>query len=49
MILLSFIISFFLALVLYPAYDKHEWKWFVFFGTVSSPIGALIYWWLTKD
>ncbi len=49
MILLFFIISFLLAMVLYPASDKKMWKWFVLFGTFFSPIAALFFWYLYRD
>ncbi len=49
MILLSFIISLVLALVLYPADDHHEWKFFLLVGTFFTPISGLLYWWMTKD
>ena len=44
MMLLSFIISFLLAMVLYPASDKKKWKWFVFFGTFGTPLLGLFFW-----
>lgn len=49
MMLLSFIISFILAMILYPAEDKQEWKWFLLVSTFFTPICGLLYWWMSKD
>ena len=48
MTLLFFIISFLLAMILYPVSDKKMWKWFVFIGTFGSPILALLFWYVYR-
>lgn len=47
-LIISFIIGFILSQFLYPASDKHEWKWFLLISTLFTPVSGLIYWWMRR-
>ena len=40
-LIISFIIGFILSQFLYPASDKHEWKWFLLISTLFTPVSGL--------